>query len=391
MRVYSKYKGNNYILHLASWYPGKNQDFTATFIRDQIHALSEIKKSVLITIIEEKNRTNIEFEENNYPNLIEIIVYIPLKGLFLRWVFYFYYYWKNIKRILSRFGKPEVVHVHVAYKASALAVFLSLCYDIPFLITEHFSVFQPSSTQKNKPFILWYSKLLSQKAKKIIAVSHSLRNNLMLYGFKNVYVVPNPVNTNIFTYKAIAPQRTKRFLHVSNLKESQKNVKGILEAFEKVYGKYVDSELKIISSDSNELIKLQQFVSKRYSHLPIIFSQGISHLELADEMNRAFALVMFSNFETFSLVVAEALCCGLPCVASKCGGPEELINESNGIIVQNGNIDELVSGLLKISSYKFDREKISRDAQMKYSFEVFRIEYFNMYSSVCPMHINSNL
>ncbi len=380
MRAHSKYKDNNYILHLASWYPAKNQEFAATFIRDQVHVLSEINKSVLITIIEEKNLTHVYYDENDYPNLREILVYIPLKGAFLRWIHYFYYYWKFIKRILSEFGKPEMVHVHVTYKASALAVLLFYIYKIPFLITEHFSVFNPNSSQKNKTFIIRYSKFFSQNAKKIIAVSHSLKGSLMQYNFKNVFVIPNPVNTNIFTYKALEQQIPKRFLHISNLKESQKNVKGIIKAFQLVYMKSPDTELKIIGSNSTELEELQKFVLSEYPQLPIVFSQGLSNVELAKEMNQAHGLVMFSNFETFSLVVAEALCCGLPCVASKSGGPEELISESNGIIVQNGNIDELVSGILKISSSKFDRKKISCEAKMKYSFDTFKNNYNEFYS-----------
>lgn len=365
---------------MASWYPAKNQEFAATFIREQIRALSEIRRSVLITIVEDKNLANVYHEEHDYPNLKEIIVFVPLKGAILRWIYYFYYYWKFTKKIIVQFGLPELVHVHVAYKASAIAYLLLFFYKIPYIITEHFSAFNPNSTQINKEFIIWYSKFFGQKAKKVVTVSNSLKNNLIKYGFKNVVVIPNSVNTDIFTYKFVTPSPTKRFLHVSNLKESQKNVKGIIEAFEKVFANASDTELKIIGSNSVELKKLQKFVTTNYPKLPIIFSQGITHSELADEMNRAFALVMFSNFETFSLVVAEALCCGLPCVASKSGGPEELINESNGIIVQNGNIDELVSGLLKISSSKFDRMKIRCDAQLKYSFEAFKSKYTEFYS-----------
>jgi glycosyltransferase involved in cell wall biosynthesis len=44
---------------------------------------------------------------------------------------------------------------------------------------------------------------------------------------------------------------------------------------------------------------------------------------------KADAFILFSRHENFPCVVIEALCCGLPVVASNVGGIAEAVDETN--------------------------------------------------------------
>ena len=57
---------------------------------------------------------------------------------------------------------------------------------------------------------------------------------------------------------------------------------------------------------------------------------------------------MPSRYETFGVVYAEAIACGKPVIATKCGGPESIINEGNGLLVEVDNSDQLAESLMQM-------------------------------------------
>ena len=46
---------------------------------------------------------------------------------------------------------------------------------------------------------------------------------------------------------------------------------------------------------------------------------------------------MFSNYESFSVVIAEALACGIPVIATRAGGLANELTTKQGIIINIGN------------------------------------------------------
>ena len=64
------------------------------------------------------------------------------------------------------------------------------------------------------------------------------------------------------------------------------------------------------------------------SSICISFKTGTNKTGIAREMHEHETLVMFSDFETFSMVAAEAACCGMKIIATRSGGPEEFLDPS---------------------------------------------------------------
>jgi glycosyltransferase involved in cell wall biosynthesis len=88
------------------------------------------------------------------------------------------------------------------------------------------------------------------------------------------------------------------------------------------------------------------------------------HEEVAVAMRSAQALVMFSRFENLPCVVLEALCSGLPVVSSNVGGLSEVINESNGLLVPEGDVEALAAAMESVlNDYaRFNRRGIAESA-----------------------------
>ena len=71
---------------------------------------------------------------------------------------------------------------------------------------------------------------------------------------------------------------------------------------------------------------------------------------IKDELLNSSFFVLSSRFEGLPMVLIESITCGLPIVAFDCEtGPREIIkNNDCGILVENGNINELANAMKKI-------------------------------------------
>jgi glycosyltransferase involved in cell wall biosynthesis len=80
-------------------------------------------------------------------------------------------------------------------------------------------------------------------------------------------------------------------------------------------------------------------------------------------------MVLPSHYETFGVVVAEALSLGVPVIATRCGGPESIIQQGDGVLVEPHAPDELAEVLKeqvkKLSDY--DRSAIRARALGRFS------------------------
>ncbi len=130
---------------------------------------------------------------------------------------------------------------------------------------------------------------------------------------------------------------------------------------------------------------LKQLIEKTGLLNKKIFLRGeISYTEVAKEMQEANALLMFSRFENSPCSIIEALCCGLPVIATRVGGIPELINETNGMLVESLDKKGLIAAMEEmITNYKaYNRKKIAEDAAARFSYPVIGKKLDEVYASL---------
>src|SRR5690348_15987809 len=97
--------------------------------------------------------------KNNHGNLHEAIHYFTYKKSNINWldkILYNKTYWRYYKKVINDYieqkGKPDFLHVHVPFKAGIIAMAFSRRLKIPFIVSEH------SSLYSNNPEKNFYSR-----------------------------------------------------------------------------------------------------------------------------------------------------------------------------------------------------------------------------------------
>ena len=81
------------------------------------------------------------------------------------------------------------------------------------------------------------------------------------------------------------------------------------------------------------------------------------------------AFVLSSQYETFGVVVIEALALGLPVIATRCGGPESIVRDEDGLLIPIEDISSLAIAMKTIydNRLKYNAEEIRTACSDRYS------------------------
>ena len=108
-----------------------------------------------------------------------------------------------------------------------------------------------------------------------------------------------------------------------------------------------DVKLRVIG-DGPEKSNLIKLAKKLGIDKNVEFLGGLPRDQVKMEMSNASALVHPSKYETFGVVIIEALAMGIPVIATRCGGPESIIVNKVGILVEPGSVSQLAQAMSNI-------------------------------------------
>ncbi len=278
-------------------------------------------------------------------------------------------------------GKPDVLHAHAAFHGGFCAARIARREKLPLVVTEHRSNYLSSNLSRIN---IMESRFVARNAMMLIFVSEYLRGAFLDILPRNInprtVVIGNIVN-KIFFEIPIRMEKKDRFVfcHVANLVPI-KNQAFLLESFSLALMQGLKLELAVIGDGV-----LRERLKKKAAELRISewvkFIGALDRPRVAEVMAASDGFILSSDHETFGLVVAEALAVGLPCVVTKCGGPSEFINDTNGILVEKGEPAVFASAIAElVGNYRrYDRKKIRSEARMGFSEETIIPRLENCY------------
>ncbi len=379
------------ILWLCSWYPDRVQPFNGDFVQRHARAAALYNDVYVVHVagdaaMKKKQEEVITVSEG----LTEVVVYYKNNNSFygkvinhLRWLRCTK---EAVEKYINKNGVTDLVHVHVPFKMGIIARWLKKKYGLPYLATEHWTIYQPQSpvlyTSQNF-FIRSIIKRTVQNCDMLVPVSSDLGNLInRQVAQKEFCPVVNAVDTSLFFYDGTdRDYKVFRFIHVSSM-NSLKNAEGLLRAFKTFLKHGGRAELDMVGDTTPEIRTYA--ASLGFPAGVIRFHGEVSNADVAALMRNADCFVLFSNVENSPCVIGESLCCGLPVIATTVGGIPELVTEENGILVAAGDEIALAAAMKRVSenSSMFNRKKIAENAFSRFSYPVIGKKIDEVYQSI---------
>lgn len=211
----------------------------------------------------------------------------------------------------------------------------------------------------------------------IVTPSHWLKSEVdksFLKGLPSM-VIENGINLTNFSYQ-----------ESDFRKKYQLENKVILLAVSSFWGNhkglmhYAKVSRKLPSNVKLVMVGLFSFQETIFPSSVLCISRTNSVKELAELYSASDVFLNLTLEENFPTVNIESLACGLPIITYKTGGSPEIIDEKTGIVVEKGNIDEIISVINDLSTkpIPFKREDCIERAK-RYNKERMLKEYGELY------------
>lgn len=370
---------NFHLLYLCKWYPNKKDIQNGNFLQKQAKHLSKKIKvsSIFLMALPEQQKTEIVVSESQ--NLLEIIIYYKnYKNPILKFYFFLKYWLAAFKIAEEKLGKANALQVNVLPQLIIPAYFHSLKRNIPIYVSEHWSGFINGNFEN----LNWFQKALYnwgfRKARHIFVVSETLKKGISQF-YNNdlkIKVIPNIIQFIEPNLKNKFDKKSPNILVIADLVDEVKNISGIIKSVNNFNEN--NFSLNIIGAGKDEK-KLSELIEQLGLKNQIKMLGLLSSKEVLKHYNESDFIVINSNYETFSMVAAEAIAHGKPVICTKCGGPEEFINERNGILIPVNDEIALQLALNEmIENYsRYNSEKMMEEIRLKFDSEKTILQLLN--------------
>jgi glycosyltransferase involved in cell wall biosynthesis len=291
----------------------------------------------------------------------------------------------------AREFKPDIAHVFFGIPDGPVGWLLKRVYGLPYLISLR-GADVPSEEVKRfakhykvlRPFVRW----LWRDADAIVAVSNGLR------GFAHktapdipIEVIPNAIELSVFTPPLHRNGDELVHLLFVGRFNAFKNVEMLIEATAQLKAKGINNfELQLVG-EGERRAAVERMISEKGLTKQVRLLGWLDRAAIVETYRRADLFVTATTWEGMPNTVLEGMACGLPVVATRASGLEELVRDGvNGYLVNLNDPAMLADRLAALITNPYERRRMSKEsrriAEQEFDWEYIARDYVRIYQRI---------
>ncbi len=310
----------------------------------------------------------------------------------------------GISRRMHTFA-PEVVHTQFFFSMGLNARTTARHFSIPLIGTSHtatreFLAYSPFRTAWSDRLILRYMNWFYSQCDLVTAPSASVFEEMRTDGYTGTsQVVSNPIDTNLFS-----PIQDREFLkrkfgfgnftliHAGRF-SPERHIDVLIDALVETRRTVPDAELAIAGRGQLET-SLREKARAMGIGGAVKFLGLLSSSALAEAYNASEVFLTASTCETQSLVLMQAMACGLPAIGVRARALPEYINTQNGFLVEPGDAHAIGIRAAQLILDKGLQKKLGRNGRAfvsQFSISSIASAWEQIYTTVCAEYDKKNM
>lgn len=272
---------------------------------------------------------------------------------------------------LHRERRIDLVHAHFVFPEGVMAARIGRELGVPVVVSEHANW---SPWLDRHPAVRRQVVAALPDLRCITAPSEATLVTIrtVAAGRTRLERLPIPVDDGLFTLDAGAVVDRERLLFVGMVRQV-KGLDVLLNALAGLAQSHPRLHLEVVGTTyerghSRDEREARALAARLGLGERVRFAGGMAPREVAARMRTSALLVLPSRRESFGGVLVEALACGTPVVATRCGGPEEIVTPELGSLVEAGDPRALAAAIADLLERRalFDPARLRRTAVERY-------------------------
>lgn len=269
--------------------------------------------------------------------------------------------------------KPDIIHTQLFFTAGLEAMIASKILRVPIVGTNHtavqeFARYSPIRSRAIERMLIRYVNWYYGRCDLVTAPSKSVVDEMKQFGFSGeATVISNPVDTKTFSPSSRTELKNKlgfskfTVIHAGRLAEERK-IDVIIRAIAEAAREIPELKLAIAGGGSDEK-RLRSLAQSLGIEKSVQFLGVLSKPNLAEAYNASEVFVITSTSDTQSLVMMQAMACGLPIIGVKARALPEYINKENGMLIEPGDDKALAEKIIYLFKHPDIQKKLGDGAR----------------------------